>query len=98
MKIKRLNSKYGKIAKEFETTDDILIKNKYKVDLLKLESGEVIYYYLAKRYFNPNIALCVIEYDEDNEDYYSVIMCEFDTNEKYIFSKAKEKIKRYIQL
>ena len=98
MKIKRLISKYSKIAREFETTKDILIINKYKVDLLKIDSGEVVYYYLSRHYFTKNIMLYVIDYDKDNEDYYSTYICEFFPNEKYIFSKARAKVKRYIEL
>lgn len=98
MKIKRLNGKYGKIVREFETTKDIIITNKYKVDLLKIDNGEVVYYYLSKHYFTKNLMLYMIEYDESNEDYYSTYICEFFPNEKNIFSKAKEKIKRYLEL
>lgn len=98
MKIKRLNGKYDKIAREFETSKDIIITNKYKVDLLKLDSREVVYYYLSKHYFTKNIMLYMLEYDASNEDYYSTYICEFFPNEKFIFSKAKEKIKRYLDL
>lgn len=98
MKIKRLNGKYDKIAREFETTKDIMLTNKYKVDLLKLDSGEVVYYYLSKIYYNKNIMLYMLDYDEDNEEYYSTYICEFFPNEKNIFSKAKEKIKKYLEL
>lgn len=97
MKIKRLNSRYGTITKEFETVKDILIKNKYKVDLLKLKNKEIIYYYLANRYFNKNIMLCIIEYNEEYDDYYSLYICEFSSNEKNILSKARENIKKAIQ-
>ena len=98
MKIKRLNSKYGKIAREFETTKDIILTNKYKIDLIKLDSGEVVYYFLSKHYYNKNITLWIINYDQDNEDYYSTYICEFFPNEKYIFEKARAKVKRYLDL